>query len=76
MFHTSELRRINSRLNRTFRPEKEIRGRFEDKEKFNRWMVAPNKALGGKAPFDIINSQFGREEVKNILGRIEYGVYS
>jgi uncharacterized protein (DUF2384 family) len=39
-------------------------------------MVAPNKALGGKAPFDIINSQFGREEVKNILGRIEYGVYS
>jgi putative toxin-antitoxin system antitoxin component (TIGR02293 family) len=49
---------------------------FEDKEKFNRWMVAPNKALGGKAPFDIINSQFGREEVKNILGRIEYGVYS
>jgi putative toxin-antitoxin system antitoxin component (TIGR02293 family) len=49
---------------------------FEDKEKFNRWMIAPNKALGGKAPFDIINSQFGREEVKNILGRIEYGVYS
>ena len=49
---------------------------FEDKEKFNHWMVAPNKALGGKAPFDIINSQFGREEVKNILGRIEYGVYS
>ena len=49
---------------------------FEDKEKFNRWMVAPNKALGGNAPFDIINSQFGREEVKNILGRIEYGVYS
>ena len=49
---------------------------FEDKEKFNRWMVAPNMALGGKAPFDIINSQFGREEIKNILGRIEYGVYS
>src|SRR5664279_1408521 len=42
---------------------------FEDKEKFNRWMVTPNKALGGKSPFDIINSQFGREEVKNILGR-------
>ena len=49
---------------------------FEDKEKFNRWMVVPNKALGGKAPFDIIHSQFGREEIKNILGRIEYGVYS
>ena len=49
---------------------------FEDKEKFNRWMAAPNMALGGEAPFDIIQNQFGREEVKNILGRIEYGVYS
>ena len=27
-------------------------------------------------PFDIVDNQFGREEIKNILGRIEYGVYS
>jgi putative toxin-antitoxin system antitoxin component (TIGR02293 family) len=49
---------------------------FEDEEKFNRWMFKDNKALGGKTPFQICNNQFGREEVKNIIGRIEYGVYS
>jgi len=39
---------------------------FEDKEKFNSWISRPNKALGGNAPFELLDSQFGREEVKNI----------
>jgi putative toxin-antitoxin system antitoxin component (TIGR02293 family) len=49
---------------------------FEDEAKFNQWMFRPNRALGGKSPYDVIDNQFGREEVKNIIGRIEYGVYS
>lgn len=49
---------------------------FEDKDRFNQWMFNPNRALGGKSPYDIIHNQFGREEVKNVIGRIEYGVYS
>ena len=49
---------------------------FEDEEAFTRWMQKPNKALGGEIPFDVIDNQFGREEVKNVLGRIAYGVYS
>lgn len=49
---------------------------FEDEARFNLWMFKPNRALGGKAPYDIIDNQFGREEVKNIIGRIDYGVYS
>lgn len=49
---------------------------FGDKENFNRWMNEPNGALGGKMPLDIIDNQFGREEVKHVIGRIEYGVYS
>jgi putative toxin-antitoxin system antitoxin component (TIGR02293 family) len=49
---------------------------FEDEAKFNQWMFRPNQALGGKSPYDVIDNQFGREEVKNIIGRIEYGVYS
>lgn len=49
---------------------------FGEKEIFNRWMNEPNRALGGKTPLDIIDNQFGREEVKNVIGRIEYGVYS
>ena len=49
---------------------------FEDEERFNRWVLEPNQALNGKAPFELIDNQFGREEVRNIIGRIAYGVYS
>lgn len=49
---------------------------FEDREKFKAWMFTPNRALGGEMPYDLIDNLFGREEVKNVLGRIEYGVYS
>ncbi|MCW3091032.1 MAG: hypothetical protein JWP81_2101 [Ferruginibacter sp.] len=49
---------------------------FEDEAKFNEWIFNPNRALGGKQPFELLDSQFGREEVKNLIGRIDYGVYS
>jgi putative toxin-antitoxin system antitoxin component (TIGR02293 family) len=49
---------------------------FEDEANFNEWMFKPNQALGGRKPYDIVDNQFGREEVKNIIGRIDYGVYS
>jgi putative toxin-antitoxin system antitoxin component (TIGR02293 family) len=49
---------------------------FEDHARFNRWVFRPNQALGGQAPFDLLHNSFGREEVKNLIGRIDYGVYS
>jgi putative toxin-antitoxin system antitoxin component (TIGR02293 family) len=49
---------------------------FDDPNRFNRWMQRPNQALNGQAPYDLLDSQFGREEVKNVIGRIDYGVYS
>jgi putative toxin-antitoxin system antitoxin component (TIGR02293 family) len=49
---------------------------FEDEVIFNQWMFKENRALGGKTPYEVCNNQFGREEVKNIIGRIEHGVYS
>jgi len=49
---------------------------FEDEQKFNQWIYRPNTALGGQTPFDFMDSHFGREEVKKLLGRIDYGVYS
>jgi putative toxin-antitoxin system antitoxin component (TIGR02293 family) len=49
---------------------------FEDEDKFKTWMFRPVKALGGKAPYDVIDNQFGREEVRSLIGRIEQGVYS
>ncbi|ACT94192.1 type II RES/Xre toxin-antitoxin system antitoxin [Dyadobacter fermentans] len=49
---------------------------FEDVERFNSWVFRPNPALGGQRPFDFLDNQFGREEVRNMIGRIDYGVYS
>ncbi|MEO8712852.1 MAG: antitoxin Xre/MbcA/ParS toxin-binding domain-containing protein [Parafilimonas sp.] len=49
---------------------------FEDEDRFNRWMFTPNQALGGEVPYELMDNQFGREEVRNIIGRIDYGVYS
>jgi putative toxin-antitoxin system antitoxin component (TIGR02293 family) len=49
---------------------------FQDKGKLNGWLNTPNKALGGKIPYDVMDNQFGREEVLNLLGRIQWGVYS
>ena len=49
---------------------------FEDENKFNDWIFRANKALGGQSPFNLLDSQYGREEIKNLIGRIDYGVYS
>jgi len=43
---------------------------------FHDWMKLPNKALGGQAPIGVSVNQFGREEVKNLLGRMEHGIPS
>ena len=49
---------------------------FEDRTKFNGWVFQPNQALGGKPPFDLLHNSYGREEVRNVIGRIDYGIYS
>lgn len=49
---------------------------FEDKGRFNEWIFRPNRSLGGQMPYDLLDNQYGREEVKNVIGRIDFGVYS
>ena len=49
---------------------------FEDIKKFNEWVFRPNRALGGVPPYDLLDNQYGREEVRDLIGRIDYGVYS
>lgn len=49
---------------------------FEDEAKFNNWIFRSNMSLGGQSPYDLLDTQYGREEVKNVIGRIDYGVYS
>lgn len=46
------------------------------KEKARHWLNAPNRALGNVSPLSLLETEAGTDEVTNILGRIEFGVYS
>ncbi|HRE40360.1 MAG TPA: DUF2384 domain-containing protein [Ignavibacteria bacterium] len=46
------------------------------KEKFNIWLDMENKAIGNQKPSELLNYYTGIQIVKDLLGRIEYGVYS
>jgi putative toxin-antitoxin system antitoxin component (TIGR02293 family) len=45
-------------------------------DKASRWMVAPNRALGGDRPFDRLDTELGVRSVEEILYAIAYGMYS
>jgi putative toxin-antitoxin system antitoxin component (TIGR02293 family) len=45
-------------------------------DKASRWMVAPNRALGGQRPFDQLDTELGVRSVEEILYAIAYGMYS
>ncbi|HSF45472.1 MAG TPA: antitoxin Xre/MbcA/ParS toxin-binding domain-containing protein [Chitinophagaceae bacterium] len=49
---------------------------FEDRSRFKAWLQLPNRALAGKRPFDLLHTSFGRDEVRDLLGRIDHGIYS
>ncbi|HEU4901656.1 MAG TPA: antitoxin Xre/MbcA/ParS toxin-binding domain-containing protein [Flavisolibacter sp.] len=49
---------------------------FGNRQKFNSWMKHENRALGGITPLSLIDTLYGIEEVRHLIGRIEYGVYS
>jgi len=49
---------------------------FGSPEEFNQWIFQSLPALGGKAPYAFLDNQYGREEIRNLIGRIAYGVYS
>jgi putative toxin-antitoxin system antitoxin component (TIGR02293 family) len=40
------------------------------------WLTAPQIGLGGAIPLDFAQTTFGYQEVHDLLGRIDYGVYS
>lgn len=49
---------------------------FESKENFFKWLNLPNTALGGLEPMELIEIPDGVSKVRDIIGRIEHGVYS
>jgi putative toxin-antitoxin system antitoxin component (TIGR02293 family) len=49
---------------------------MEGEEAARRWLTSPQVGLGGAAPLDYAETEVGAREVEDLLGRIEYGVYS
>jgi putative toxin-antitoxin system antitoxin component (TIGR02293 family) len=49
---------------------------FGGLEEARQWLKAPQRGLGGAAPLDYAQTETGAREVENLLGRIDYGVYS
>src|SRR5438552_6158320 len=49
---------------------------FGDIEKARAWLKFPQRGLGGAVPLDYAETEIGAREVDDLLGRIDYGVYS
>ncbi len=49
---------------------------FGNIDRASGWFDAPNLALDGEKPIDLLYSEEGRHKVLTILGRIDYGLYS
>src|SRR5437867_8719643 len=49
---------------------------FGDINKARAWLKFPQRGLGGAVPLDYAETEIGAREVENLLGRIDYGVYS
>ncbi len=49
---------------------------FDDRLKATAWFSRPNQALGGRTPLSVLDTDIGVQEVDDILGRIEHGIFS
>ena len=49
---------------------------MESAENARKWLISPQVGLGGAVPLDYAGTEVGAREVEDLLGRIEFGVYS
>lgn len=40
------------------------------------WLKAPNRALGGDVPLDLLDTDIGSRQVEEVLLRLDYGIFS
>jgi len=75
-----ESKRLNAdesdKLTRVVRVIARAESALGDPEKAERWVRAPNRALQGRRPLDLLSSDAGARAVEKVLGRIEHGIYS
>lgn len=49
---------------------------FGDKIKFQTWMITKIRTLNYERPIDLLDTPFGINDVKTIIGRIDHGVFA
>lgn len=49
---------------------------LESEENARKWLTSPQVGLGGAVPLEFAQTEVGAREVEDLLGRIDYGVYS
>jgi putative toxin-antitoxin system antitoxin component (TIGR02293 family) len=64
------------RLYRLARLAAMAEGVFESLDRAREWLREPQRGLGDRAPLDVMRTEVGAREVEDLLGRIEFGVFS
>jgi putative toxin-antitoxin system antitoxin component (TIGR02293 family) len=49
---------------------------FEDPQMARKWLKEPSWALGDVTPLQYADTELGAQEVEDLLGRIEHGVFT
>ncbi len=49
---------------------------FGTRDHTDQWMASKIWSLGGKRPVDLLGTDEGVNEVRNVLGRIEHGIFA
>jgi putative toxin-antitoxin system antitoxin component (TIGR02293 family) len=63
----------SDRLMRLARVSAQAAATLGSDEKAVQWLRRPNRALGNRAPLDLIDNDIGTRQVEEVLGRIEHG---
>jgi len=66
----------SDRVMRLWRLLRQAADLFGDTAKARAWLKHPQYGLGGAVPLDYATTEVGAREVEDLLGRIEYSVYS
>lgn len=66
----------SERLVRYQRLLKKAEDVFGDASNAREWLTQKQAGLGNAVPLEFAKTEIGAREVENLLGRIEYGVYS
>jgi putative toxin-antitoxin system antitoxin component (TIGR02293 family) len=66
----------SDRLARVARVFARTRELFGDARKALLWLRSPLPALGGRHPWDFLDTDIGVEQLEDLLGRIAHGVHS